>query len=78
MKEIPKETNDLIVLSLIRGMSRANIVSHGSLWQQAHLLVCEKGSREEMRQVFLFDHRIMVALLADREGFYHYLTCLKV
>ena len=34
MKKIPKEANDIICMSLIKGVSRANIISHGTLWIQ--------------------------------------------
>ena len=34
MMKIPQETNNVICMSLIRGINRAFIISHGSLWRQ--------------------------------------------
>ena len=34
MKKIPKEANNIICMSLIKGVSRASIISHGTLWIQ--------------------------------------------
>ncbi len=34
MQKIPKETNSIITLSLLRGIPRANVISHGTLWRQ--------------------------------------------
>lgn len=34
MKHIPRETNNIICMSLIRGIHRSKLVGHGSLWLQ--------------------------------------------
>lgn len=34
MKHIPRETNNIICMSLIRGIHRSRLVGHGSLWLQ--------------------------------------------
>ena len=99
MKRIPKETNNIICMSLLRGISRASILGHGTLWIQVHhhwvvlgmgfeclcvflqetlLFWDEKSVRGETRQVYLFDHRIIVALPADREGFFDFQLSIKV
>ena len=40
MKKIPKEANDIICMSLIKGVSRASIISHGTLWIQVYAHEC--------------------------------------
>ena len=34
MKHIPRETNNIICMSLIRGVHRFTLLGHGSLWLQ--------------------------------------------
>ena len=36
------------------------------------------GAKAEPRQIFLFDHRIFVALPANSDGFFDYLLDVKV
>lgn len=41
MLQIPRETNNIICLSVLRGINRGQIVSHGSLWRQVRTVcVC--------------------------------------
>ena len=106
MQLIPKETNNIICLSLLRGIPRASLLGHGSLWRQVssctilpgrgHPAMCPLfpqeclqlwvprgsgaagGAQGELRQVYLFDHRILLASPPDQEGFFHYQTAIKV
>lgn len=99
MKHIPRETNNIICMSLIRGVHRSRLVGHGSLWLQVssdspngRMLSVQSsqdtllfwsdrahgGVKADMRQVFLFDHRIFVALPANSDGFFDYQLDIKV
>ncbi|XP_064404657.1 kalirin-like [Halichondria panicea] len=77
MQKIPKETNSIITLSLLRGIPRANVISHGTLWRQDLLVFSTYGGKEETMQVYLFDHRIIVATPADKDGFFHFELGIK-
>jgi hypothetical protein len=81
MKHIPRETNNIMCMSLIRGVHRSKIVGHGSLCLQDTLLFwsdrAHGGVKAEPRQVFLFDHRIFVALPANSDGFFDYQLDIK-
>ena len=39
MKHIPKETNNIICMSLIRGVHRSKLIGHGSLWLQVCMYI---------------------------------------
>ena len=39
MKHIPRETNNIICMSMIRGVHRSKLVGHGSLWLQVYTVV---------------------------------------
>eukprot|EP00731_Ephydatia_muelleri_P031354 Em0022g868a len=72
MTTIPKEANNIICLSMLVGMSRSQLLSHGTLWTQEALLFWDMRSPKEVkgeqRQVFLLDHRIIISLPSDNEG----------
>lgn len=36
MKHIPRETNNIICMSLVRGVHQSQLVGHGSLWLQVN------------------------------------------
>lgn len=38
MKSIPRETNNIICMSMIRGVPPSKLVGHGSLWLQVRWL----------------------------------------
>jgi hypothetical protein len=81
MKHIPRETNNIICMSLVRGVHRSQLVGHGSLWLQDTLLLWSDkthgGVKAEPHQVFLFDHCIVVALPANSDGFFDYQLDIK-
>ena len=45
MKKIPKEANDIICMSLIKGVSRASIISHGTLWVQVWTIAVASATK---------------------------------
>lgn len=81
MKRIPKKTNDIICVNLLRGIPRSSLITHGSLWRQETLQFFDlqnlKAFNGDPRQVFLFDHRILVAQLADEDGYFNYEMSVK-
>lgn len=82
MTTIPKEANNIICLSMLVGVSRSQLLSHGSLWAQEGLLFWDmrspKGVKGEQRHVFLLDHRIIIALPSDSEGCFMFELGIKV